>query len=243
MKANKTIKYYINGSEITEDTWKKYSVSDMTVTDMGEFWAISNKPKTTIFEVVLKSLEDKEGMSTRHKAATRMASDISYEDQAKKIIEDLEKGSNFPSLKTGFMSPEERVRKFNHLILPEIKSDIALKIQCLTGEDTPKQFKYKEGVKHSEGKLPLDKMITIQFPKALKAICKATAFGHSKYKEVDADFMNFKRVPGGSKEYADALQRHNLDKSQKDIESGLPHIYHKAWNALAELELWIEENE
>ena len=103
-------------------------------------------------------------------------------------------------------------------------------------------FKSETGVKHSEGKLPLDAMLSKQFPKALKAVCEATLFGHNKYLEHDADYLNFKRVKGGSQAYADALQRHNLDKSAKDLESGLPHIYHKAWNALAELELWIEEN-
>lgn len=99
------------------------------------------------------------------------------------------------------------------------------------------------GVKNNEGKLPLDIMITRQFPKALEAICKATEFGHNYYKETDLDYLNYKRVEGGSQAYADALQRHSMNKAGKDEKSGLPHIYHKAWNALAELELWIEENE
>lgn len=100
----------------------------------------------------------------------------------------------------------------------------------------------KEGVKHNDNKLPMDKMITIQFPKALNAICKATLFGHNKYFESDKDFLNFKKVKGGSQTYADALQRHNFNKGEIAEDSKLPHIFHKAWNALAELELWIEEN-
>lgn len=102
--------------------------------------------------------------------------------------------------------------------------------------------KETEGQKHNEGKLPIDIMLTVQFPKAIQAICKATLFGHEKYKETDEDWLNYKRVNGGSTTYANAGQRHNFNKSGKDEQSGLPHIIHKCWNALAELELWIEEN-
>ena len=102
--------------------------------------------------------------------------------------------------------------------------------------------KETKGVKYNDGKLPLDIMLTRQFPKALNAVCQATMFGHNKYKDTDVDFLNFKKVLGGSQTYADALQRHSVDKSVIDLDSGLPHIFHKCWNALAELELWIEEN-
>ena len=100
----------------------------------------------------------------------------------------------------------------------------------------------KIGQKHNEGKLPLDIMLTVQFPKAIQAVCKATLFGHEKYKDTDLDWLNYKRVRGGSTTYANACQRHNFNKSGRDDQSGLPHIVHKCWNALAELELWIEEN-
>lgn len=154
MKADKTIKYYINNSEVTEEAWKKYSISDMTVTDMGGFWAISNDPKTTIFKAILESLEDKEGMSTRHKAATRMASDISYEDQAKKIIEDLEKGNNFSSARTIIMSPEEKIKRFAFLNLDTMKAHPDLINQ---NQELRQTFSdEKEGVKHSEGKTPME---------------------------------------------------------------------------------------
>lgn len=100
----------------------------------------------------------------------------------------------------------------------------------------------KIGQKHNEGKLPLDIMLTVQFPKAIQAVCKATLFGHEKYKDTDLDWLNYKRVRGGSTTYANACQRHNFNKLGRDDQSGLPHIVHKCWNALAELELWIEEN-
>jgi len=85
-------------------------------------------------------------------------------------------------------------------------------------------------------------MITVQFPKAIQAICQATLFGHNKYKETDGDWLNYKRVVGGSQTYAEASARHGLNKHSIAEDSGLPHIYHKVWNAMAELELWIEEN-
>lgn len=100
----------------------------------------------------------------------------------------------------------------------------------------------KIGVKYNNGKLPLDKVLFTQFPKAIQAVAECSLYGHSKYKEYDKDMLNFKRVEGGSQTYADAVLRHSINKGEKDPESGLPHIYHKAWNALAELELWIEEN-
>lgn len=79
-----------------------------------------------------------------------------------------------------------------------------------------------------------------QFPDALEAIARCSEYGHQKYKETDSDFLNFKRVPEGSKAYADAGLRHRLKKGI-DLESMLPHCYHVAWNALAELQLLIEE--
>src|SRR5690606_819772 len=97
------------------------------------------------------------------------------------------------------------------------------------------------GVKHNNKK-PQMSLLFKQFPKALEAIVKCSEYGNSKYSDFDHDFLNFQRVSGGSKTYADASLRHRL-QSGLDEESGLPHAYHIAWNALAELELYIKENE
>lgn len=78
-----------------------------------------------------------------------------------------------------------------------------------------------------------------QFPLALEAIAKCSEYGHEKYKDTDSDYLNFKRVDGGSKTYADAGLRHRLEQGL-DKESGLPHAWHTAWNALAELQLILE---
>lgn len=95
------------------------------------------------------------------------------------------------------------------------------------------------GVKLNKSKPQLS-LLFKQFPKALEAIVKCSEYGHDKYKDTDQDFLNFKRVSEGSKAYADAGLRHRL-QSGDDEESNLPHSFHVAWNALAELELLIEE--
>lgn len=99
----------------------------------------------------------------------------------------------------------------------------------------------KEGAKYNEGKLPLEKILFTQFPKAIQALAKCSLNGHDKYKEFDKDWLNFKRVEGGSQTYADAALRHSIDKGELN-DSGLPHIFHKLWNVMAEVELYIEEN-
>lgn len=98
-----------------------------------------------------------------------------------------------------------------------------------------------EGAKANKNKAQLS-LLFKQFPKALEAIVRCSEYGHEKYKETDFDYLNYTRVEGGSKTYADASLRHRIETGN-DFESGLPHQFHSAWNALAELELWIKENE
>jgi len=96
------------------------------------------------------------------------------------------------------------------------------------------------GKKENKNKPQLS-LLFKQFPQALEAISKCSEYGHEKYKKTDSDYLNYQRVEGGSKTYADAGLRHRLEQGN-DLESGLPHQYHIVWNALAELELWIREN-
>lgn len=106
----------------------------------------------------------------------------------------------------------------------------------------PLQFTFREkGQKFNENKLPMDIVLFRQFPKAIQAIAKCSLNGHNKYRETDQDWLNFKRVEGGSQTYADAAFRHSFDKGSLN-DSGLPHIFHKLWNVMAEVELYIEEN-
>lgn len=97
---------------------------------------------------------------------------------------------------------------------------------------------FKTGQKFNSCKLPMS-VLKKQFPNALKAIVKCSQYGHNKYPD-DVDWMNYSRVEGGSTTYRDAAERHSLDTGLD--ESGLPHVFHELWNKIAEVELWIEEN-
>ena len=100
--------------------------------------------------------------------------------------------------------------------------------------------KENKGIKNNQNK-PQISLLFKQFPKALEAVAKCSEYGHQKYKETDEDYLNFKRVDGGSKAYADAGLRHRtFVEKTLDEDSGLPHAWHIAWNALAELQLILE---
>lgn len=100
------------------------------------------------------------------------------------------------------------------------------------------------GVKHNSSKLPMSKLFK-QFPRALQAVVLVSCYGHLKYKDTDVDWLNFTRVEGGSETFFDADIRHQLDREiyGEHDESGLPHIFHEAFDKLAKCELWIRENE
>lgn len=97
----------------------------------------------------------------------------------------------------------------------------------------------KQGIKNSLYKLQMSKLF-VQFPDALKAVMLASTFGHIKYEEYDKDWLNYKRVEGLS--YEDALVRHQLIKDETQEESGLHPKFHIAWNALADLQKYLEDN-
>lgn len=186
--------------------------------------------------------ENKQGhLSTRHKKPAPM-----YLDEALADIAEKENQTNYHQVKT---DKEEKIgnvttSSYTQYPMTPDESYYTLNLE-LPGElkdNTFPQKTEKQGVKHNKGKLPLDTMITKQFPNALEAVCKATVFGHEYYKEFDADWLNYQRVEGGSQVYAEAMLRHNMDKVGLDDKSGLPHIYHVVWNAMAMLELWLKEN-
>lgn len=168
------------------------------------------------------------GLSTRHKANTPMT----YLDE---VVGD----SKVPPTPKLFrcLTPDESIDMLNTALKNAKKKD----------ENKHKFIeKFKEivhdniGVKHNQNKPQLS-LLFKQFPKALEAISKCSEYGHEKYKEADTDYLNFKRVEGGSKAYADAGLRHRMFvEKTTDIDSQLPHSYHVAWNALAELELILE---
>lgn len=98
-----------------------------------------------------------------------------------------------------------------------------------------------EGLKFDTGKPMVGSMLQI-FPRALLAVGGCVSKGREKYPNID----NWQYVENGIVRYRDALMRHLIKYSMGidiDEESGQPHLAHVAWNALAILELYLQEHQ
>jgi hypothetical protein len=90
------------------------------------------------------------------------------------------------------------------------------------------------GMKEDHGK-PRTDLLIMDFPRALEAVAVVAGFGTQKYED-----HNWLKVENGYKRYLAADLRHKLKHTQGeqvDTDSGLLHLAHAAWNALAVLEL------
>ena len=88
----------------------------------------------------------------------------------------------------------------------------------------------ESGVKLDQGKNRLG-LVLGGFAPALEEVGKIGTFGANKYTP-----DGWKEVENGYERYKDALYRHLLRHEageELDPESGLPHLAHMAWNALA----------
>lgn len=96
------------------------------------------------------------------------------------------------------------------------------------------------GVKYDAGK-PRYGLVLGGFSRALERVVKVGTFGANKYS--DDGWLS---VPGGHARYTDAMLRHHFAEAggeELDGESGMLHAAHRAWNALAVLELKLIEME
>lgn len=96
------------------------------------------------------------------------------------------------------------------------------------------------GVKYDAGK-PRYGLVLGGFSRALERVVQVGTFGANKYS--DDGWLS---VPGGHARYTDALLRHHFAEAggeELDGESGMLHAAHRAWNALAVLELKLIELE
>ena len=96
-------------------------------------------------------------------------------------------------------------------------------------------------VKYDGGKAPVFRGAISYFPRAISAVAAISAFGASKYA-----WKGWESVPDGYNRYSDAMVRHLVYEGEGemvDLESGLLHAAHAAWNSLARLELLIKESE
>ena len=96
------------------------------------------------------------------------------------------------------------------------------------------------GVKYDAGK-PRYGLVLGGFPRALERVVQVGTFGANKYSD-----DGWLTVPGGHGRYTDAMLRHHFAEAggeELDGESGMLHAAHRAWNALAVLELKLIELE
>lgn len=96
-------------------------------------------------------------------------------------------------------------------------------------------------IKFDGGKSPVFRGAIDYFPRAISAVAGVSAFGASKYA-----WKGWEGVDDGYNRYSDALVRHLIYEGEGevlDLDSGLLHAAHAAWNALARLELLIKERE
>lgn len=100
-----------------------------------------------------------------------------------------------------------------------------------------------EGKKFDTGKSPMGQGLLSYFPRALEYVAYVSQYGAGKYNLDYAD-KNWNKVENGLLRYTDALLRH-VTKEQTgevdDPESLLLHAGHAAWNALARLELILQQ--
>lgn len=95
------------------------------------------------------------------------------------------------------------------------------------------------GAKLDAGKSPVWRGCLDYFPRALEHVAQVSDFGARKYA-----WKGWESVPDGYARYNDALGRHFTYEAKEglyDRDSGLLHAAHRAWNALAALELKLKE--
>jgi len=94
----------------------------------------------------------------------------------------------------------------------------------------------EKGVKLDDGKPRLD-LVLGNFATALWGVGLVGTYGARKYTD-----NGWQEVNNPIERYSNALLRHYLNfrsGEELDAESGLPHLAHIAWNALAILELYM----
>lgn len=98
--------------------------------------------------------------------------------------------------------------------------------------------KSKQGVKELDNKPIIYTVLKKQFPDAIQEVVRMSMIGHEKYKETDADYLNFKRVADPVETYRNAAIRHLLEIGDGDTQS---HAASAAWNCLAALQILLEQ--
>ena len=145
-------------------------------------------------------------------------------------------GARFVSLKGHFMEPNSTVLiRFNpkHFELAKPTASNPVGTTDPNGID-----QHAPGAKLDNGK-PRHGLVLGAFAGALTEVAKVGTFGANKYSD-----NGWLSVPNGLARYTDAMLRHHFAEAggeELDEDSGLRHAAHRAWNALAVLELALRE--
>ena len=96
----------------------------------------------------------------------------------------------------------------------------------------------KEGTKYDNGKPPVAEFL-LDFAPEIMEVAKVWKFGADKYAK-----SNWKKVENGKERYMNALMRHLLQSETEpvDPESGMSHLVHVVFNALAVLHFEKTDN-
>lgn len=116
------------------------------------------------------------------------------------------------------------------------------KRQGLASQDKAPISDPAQSQKKDAGKIPIARGLVAYFPRALREIAAISAFGYEKY----GSWGGWVNVPNGLFRYEDALLRHTIAMAtleDRDPESNMLHAAHRAWCALAILELLERQNE
>jgi hypothetical protein len=100
---------------------------------------------------------------------------------------------------------------------------------------------HEAGSKLDAGKSPIVSGFMKYFPRAIRAVANVSLHGMEKY-----TWKGWIKVPDGIKRYDDAEGRHIVDEEIDgpiDPKSRLLHAAHRAWNAMARLELLLIQEE
>ena len=94
--------------------------------------------------------------------------------------------------------------------------------------------------KYDTGK-PMVGLMKLDFHLALIAVAEVTSYGVKKYNQPGS----WRTVENAFERYEDALGRHDRQGTHelRCTESGLTHLAHRAWNALATLQLMLEKRD
>lgn len=122
---------------------------------------------------------------------------------------------------------------------PDLAAHLAAKEIASTKEVDPNGIpQHDPGAKNDKGKMMGG--LLLNFPRALWAVGAVATYGAEKYTR-----DGWEHVPSGLQRYHDAEMRHLLlgKMEELDPESGMPHEWHRVWNAIACLELSLRAKE